>query len=130
MIGKGSRVGNKLPTLRLVLIVILLAGTTAGAAQPGSPASDMETLLALESKIGELKALATALDDLSAHLTTVAENALDQADMAPGFDERSRYEQLYRETSARIGELQAQQARLEQLLAELESKLERIRRDQ
>lgn len=81
----------------------------------------------IQARIKELRELMASMDGLRANLTKMAEKALNDADMAPTLAERRRYEQLYTETNARIGELQTTRAEIVRLLGELETRLETLR---
>lgn len=77
----------------------------------------------LEARVREVRELLTTLDGLQNHLAGLAETTLNHADAAPTLDERRRYERLYTETSARLGELQATRAEIEHQLGVLEARL-------
>ncbi len=127
-----KKAGAKLIALAATML-FLITVANADATAPSTtdtPVLSTEQALALQSRLQELKALSSTLGALITQLTKTAENALDHADSAPNFDDRNRYEQLYHETSQRIGELQTQKIQLDQLVAELQNKLETIQRAQ
>jgi chromosome segregation ATPase len=96
-----------------------------GGSKPDDLVEDHQNERAvLEARVREVRELLTTLDGLQAHLTGLAETALDHADAAPTLDERRRYERLYTETSARLGELQATRAEIERQIDLLETQLE------
>lgn len=85
-----------------------------------------EAEVLLDAQIQDAHALLVSLEGLETHLTALAQKALDDADAAPTPDERRRYEQLYTETSARLGELQATRAALQGQLERLETQRETL----
>ncbi|KAB2930807.1 MAG: hypothetical protein F9K25_08695 [Candidatus Contendobacter sp.] len=78
----------------------------------------------LQARIQELKELSASMDAVQANLAKVAERALKDSDSAPSLTERRRYEQLYAETNARLGELQTTRTEIARLLGQLETQLE------
>ena len=97
-----------------------------GESRPGDFVEDHQDSerAVLEARVREVRELLTTLDGLQTHLAGLAETALNHADAAPTLDERRRYERLYTETSARLGELQATRAEIERQLGVLETQLE------
>lgn len=132
MTQRKKRIGTGIIALAAVMPFLTTVANADSTAPPAARTSALSTdqIQVLQSRVEELKALSSTLDALITQLTKTAENALDNADSAPNFDDRSRYEQLYRETSQRIGELQTQKTQLDQLVAELQTKLEAIQRAQ
>ena len=94
----------------------------AWADEPAA-APDQADVAALAKRIEETKHLVTVMDTMIAQLIEIAEAALDNADNATTFEERSRYETLYSETSTRLGELQVQRDQIDQLLQQLADSL-------
>lgn len=111
---------------RLLLLVwaVLLISFACPAQEPTSTDATAE-LTAMRERFGEARQLLDVLDATIAKLSRLAEDSLDRADNAKDYDERARYESLYAETGARIGELQLQRDKIEELLTELEAKLNR-----
>ena len=121
--------------IALCLALSLLISSAALATErenpaPESPGASLsETdLPVLESRVKELRELLTAIDGVRANLTRMAETAQSDADAAPNLTERRRYEQLYTETSVRLGELENTRAEMIRLLGELETRIEALRR--
>ena len=121
--------------IALCLALSLLISSAALATERENPASESpgaslsETdLPVLESRVKELRELLTSIDGVRANLTRMAETAQSDADAAPNLTERRRYEQLYTETSVRLGELENTRAEIIRLLGELETRLEALRR--
>lgn len=122
-----------------VLLAPWLAGPLPGTAEPpGTPEPGAAETLApgmapevalLEARIRDARALLASLETLEKRLAALAHKALDDADAAPTPDERRRYEQLYTETSARLGELQATRADLQTQLGRLESQRDALGHD-
>ena len=109
----------------LILAAILLAGLAAHADEPAiQQALDKADVAALAERIDETKHLLGVMDTMIAQLTEIAQSALDHADSAATVEERSNYESLYSETSARLGELQVQRDEIDQLLKQLAHRLE------
>lgn len=98
-----------------------VAAEPAGPPEPGATATLAPEVALLEARIRDARALLASLETLEKRLAALAHKALDDADAAPTPDERRRYEQLYTETSARLGELQATRAELQTQLGRLES---------
>ena len=114
---------------RKVMRKLLLSGgialltNLACPAQEPSSADAAADITALRERLGETRQLLDVLDATIARLSRLAEDSLDRADSATDYDERARYEALYSETGARIGELQLQRDKIEELLIGLEAKL-------
>ncbi|TCT23771.1 hypothetical protein [Thiobaca trueperi] len=125
-----NRSGNHLNHVqwRLIPLALCLAlpGGNPCAAGPTAPAAsvtaDEQAILA--ARLQEVRQLLTTLDGLETHLTSVAQRALDQSDAAPTLDERRRYEQLYTETSARLGELRITRRNMQDQLDRLDAQLD------
>ena len=117
--------------MRKLLLPVWLALLTSFACPAEEPASadamadTMAEFAALRERLGETRRLLDILDTTIARLSRLAEQSLDRADNAVDYDERARYEALYTETGARIGELQLQRDKIEGLLIELEATLNR-----
>jgi hypothetical protein len=105
-------------------LCLALPGDASLAADPDPAVLQDSERAILEARVREVRELLTTLDGLQAHLTGLAETALDHADAAPTLDERRRHERLYTEASARLGELQATRAEIERQIDLLETQLE------
>ena len=97
---------------------------TAGV--DGTPASASENVSLIQAQIKDLRELAASMEGVQANLAKVAKRALKDSDSAPTLAERHRYEQLYAEANARMGELQTTRVEITRLLGELEAKLETL----
>lgn len=119
----------------LTLGLVAFAETTHSSGEIPSPTS-VESSNAnpsqksIQARIQELQELSIAMDAVRANLTKVAERALQDSDSAPTLTERRRYEQLYAETNARLGELQTTRAEITHLLNTLEVQLEALKNAQ
>jgi hypothetical protein len=120
-----SRLFNQGRAALLVLALsLMLPGIASLAADPDAAVLQDPERAILEARVRAVRELLTTLDGLQAHLAGLAETALNHADAAPTLDERRRYERLYTETSARLGELQATRAEIERQIDLLETQLE------
>ena len=110
----------------LLTLALSLAfpGVAPLAADPDAVEVQDPERAVLEARVREVRELLTTLDGLQNHLAGLAETTLNHADAAPTLDERRRYERLYTETSARLGELQATRAEIERQIEVLETQLE------
>jgi len=104
-----------------------IAANHAAPADQSTQINDVD-LSALQNRIKDLRDLLTTMERLRANLVKAAEKALNDADAAPSLTERRRYEQLYTETSARLGELEVTHAELVRLLSELETRMKALHR--
>ncbi|MCB1920668.1 MAG: hypothetical protein KDJ28_11915 [Candidatus Competibacteraceae bacterium] len=121
------------PGIIASLALSLLASPLAIAAQSAAPTGESaplsETDLAtLQNRVKDLQDMLAKMEKLRGNLVEIAEKALDAADAAPDLTERQRYEQLYTQTNARIGELDVTRAEIARLVSELEMRLEALRR--
>lgn len=121
------------PGIIASLALSLLASPLAIAAQSAAPTGESaplsETDLAtLQNRVKDLQDMLAKMEKLRANLVESAEKALNGADAAPDLTERQRYEQLYTQTNARIGELDVTRAEIARLVSELEMRLEALRR--
>ncbi len=116
-----------------LLLALMLAASASGllaadAPAPATPVAPLGEAAGAPADLAEslqaTRQLLATLADLETHLAGVAQRALDQADAAPTLDERRRYEHLYHETSARLGELKATRADIQRQLERLESQSE------
>ena len=107
----------------LLPVWVALLTSLACPAQESTSADTTAEFAALRERLGETRRLLDILDTTIARLSRLAEESLDRADNAVDYDERARFEALYAETGARIGELQLQRDKIEELLSELEAKL-------
>lgn len=120
-----SRLFNQGRAALLVLALsLMLPGGAPLAANPDATVPHDPERAILETRVREVRELLSTLGGLQAHLAGLAETALNHADAAPTLDERRRYERLYTETSARLGELQATRAEIERQIEVLETQLE------
>lgn len=110
--------------LLTLALSLALPGSALFAADPDAAVLQDSERAVLEARVREVRELLTTLDGLQNHLAGLAETTLNHADAAPTLDERRRYERLYTETSARLGELQATRAGIESQLDLLETQLE------
>jgi hypothetical protein len=121
------------PGTGLFLALILLASPPTIAAQGAAPIGESASLseadlITLQNRVKDLQDMLAKMEKLRATLVEIAEKALNNADAAPDLTERQRYEQLYTQTSARLGELDVTRAEITRLLSELETRLEALRR--
>ena len=107
-------------------LCLALPGGNPGAAEPTASAASVmaDEQAILTARLQEVRQLLTTLDDLETQLTGMAQQALDQSDTAPTLDARRRYEALYIETSARLGELQATRRNMQNQLDQLDTQLD------
>ena len=110
---------------KLLLLGGALLASLACPAQEPSSVDAAADITALRERLGEVQQLLDVLDTTIARLNRLAEDSLERADNATDYDERARYEALYTETGARIGELQLQRDKIEELLTALKTKLNR-----
>lgn len=105
------------------------AGSSSSASSDGGVESNSDSTgkPLIQAQIQELEGLLASMDAVHINLTKVAEKALKDSDSAPTLTERRHYEQLYAETNARLGELQATRAEINRLLGELETRLEALK---
>lgn len=121
------------PGIGLFLALILLASPLAIATQGAAPTDEAAPLseadlITLQNRVKDLQDMLAKMEKLRATLVEIAEKALNDADAAPDLTERQRYEQLYTQASARLGELDVTRAEITRLLSELETRLEALRR--
>lgn len=108
------------------------ANLISGASSLGG-AESAETSVSEEiirERIRELKELSTSMDAIHINMIKVAEKALKDSDSAPTLTERRRYEQLYAETSVRLGEFRTTRAEIDHLLGKLQAQLEALKNAQ
>lgn len=128
MIATGRRqalggIARWLAALAVLPVAAALAAPPGAADGPPGVADRAAERAALDARIQEVRQLLGSMDALESHLTALARQALEDSDLASSLDERRRYERLYRETSARLGELKATRRDIQRQLERLESQL-------